>query len=112
MNIINIIKVIFLEDLIEFLDFYFHHFPKNLIRNFFDKIFILDYTLKLKTNIRNIKEPLYGDYSIVGYSVSIPYRFFSILIALLVYFFIFLFYLIFLLIWLIFPLLLIFRLIF
>lgn len=101
--IFNILKALILDDLIEFVDFWFLHFPRNLIRNYFDQIYSFDVVLKLRANLRNITKPLYGDYSLVGYCIAFPYRVFRIIFALIFYFFIGIFYCIFLIFWLILP---------
>jgi len=99
----NILKAIILDDLIDFIDFWFHHFPKRIIRYFFDQIYIWDKDLKVKANLRNLTKPLYGDYSIIGYLIAFPYRILRISFGFLIYFFILIFYLIFLLFWLFLP---------
>jgi len=102
----NLIRALILDDLIEFLDFWFYHFPKRIVRHFFDQIYLWDKTLKVKANLRNITKPLYGDYTIIGYVIALPYRLIRIFFGFLIYFFIFLFYLAFLLFWLAGPILL------
>jgi len=98
-----ILKALILDDLIDFLDFWFHHFPQRVIRNFFDQVYLWDKNLKVKANLRNLTKPLYGDYTLIGYTIAFPYRIFRIFLGLSVYFFIFIFYLIFLLVWLFLP---------
>ncbi len=105
---LHILKALILDDLIEFLDFYFLHFPQNLIRNFFDQVYTFDKTLKLRSNFRNITKPLYGDYTLIGYFIALPYRLIRISFAFIFYIFLGLFYLIFLLFWLILPIFLLF----
>jgi len=99
----HILRALILDDLIDFLDFWFHHFPQRIIRNFFDQIYLWDKNLKVKAHLRNLTKPLYGDYTIVGYLIAFPYRVLRIFFGFLIYFFIFVFYLIFLLGWLILP---------
>ena len=105
--IINILKILILDDLITFIDFWFFHFPKILIRNYFNQIYSFDQSLKLKSNLRNITKPLYGDYSIIGYFISFPYRILRVFLAFLFYLFLAIFYIIFLLAWVGFPIFLI-----
>lgn len=105
----NILKALFLDDLISFLDFYFHHFPKNILRNYFDNIYFWDQTLKVRVNLRNIKKPLYGDYTLIGFFIALPYRVLRIFLGILLYFFIFLFYLAILLLWIFLPLFFLFK---
>jgi hypothetical protein len=99
----DILKALILDEIIDFLDFWFHHFPQRVIRNFFDQIYLWDKNLKVKANLRNLTKPLYGDYTIVGYLIAFPYRVLRIFLGLLIYFFIFIFYLFFLLAWLFLP---------
>jgi hypothetical protein len=99
----DILKALILDEIIDFLDFWFHHFPQRVIRNFFDQIYLWDKNLKVKANLRNLTKPLYGDYTIVGYLIAFPYRVLRIFFGLLIYFFIFIFYLFFLLAWLFLP---------
>jgi hypothetical protein len=101
---INVLKILILNDLLEFFVFWYVLFPKIVLRHFFDQVYILDHNLKFKANLRNITKPLYGDYSFIGYLIAFPYRIFRILFALFVYFILFLFYLIFIIIWLLLPL--------
>lgn len=101
--VINILKFLILDDLLEFLDFWFLHFPKNLVRNFFDQVYDFDRVLKFKANIRNITKPLYGDYTFLGYAIALPYRMIMITFALIVYFLLAIFYFIFLIFWLSLP---------
>ena len=108
----NILKALILDDLIEFLDFWFFHFPKSLIRNYFDKIYSFDQILKLKPNLRNLTKPLYGDYTLVGYFIALPYRVLRIILAVIFYFLVAIVYLIFLVIWLFSPLFLIYGILF
>jgi len=101
----DILRALILDDLIEFLDFWFHHFPKRIIRHFFDQIYIWDKTLKVKANLRNITKPLYGDHTIIGHLIAFPYRITRIIFGFLTYLFIFISYFIFLLLWLTGPIL-------
>jgi hypothetical protein len=99
----DILKALILDDLIDLLDFWFHHFPQRIIRNFSDQIYLWDKSLKVKSNLRNLAKPLYGDYSMVGYLIAFPYRILRIFFGMIVYFFIFIFYLVFLFSWLFLP---------
>ncbi len=101
--IFDILKVLILDDLLEFLDFWFLHFPKILIRNYFNQIYSFDQILKLKANLRNLTKPLYGDYTFIGYFFAFPYRIFRVAFSLFFYFLIAIFYLFFLVLWLILP---------
>ncbi len=101
--VLKILKVLIIDDLKEFLDFWFLHFPQNWIRSYFDQIYKFDQVLKLKANLRNITKPLYGDYTLIGYAIAFPYRVLRIIFASIFYFFLGLFYSFFLLIWLILP---------
>lgn len=103
----NILRALILDDLIEFLDFWFHHFPQRVIRHFFDQIYLWDKNLRVKSNLRNLTKPLYGDYTIIGYLIALPYRVFRIFFGLLVYLLIFLFYCLFIILWVILPIYLI-----
>jgi hypothetical protein len=96
----NFLKALILDDLIEFLDFWFYHFPKRIIRHFFDRIYVLDNDLKVKANLRNLSKPLYGDYTIIGRILALPYRLIKIFLGFVVYFMLLVFYLLFLLLWL------------
>lgn len=99
----DILKVLILDDLIDFLDFWFHHFPKKIIRNFFDQIYLWDKHLKVKANLRNLTKPLFGDYSIIGHAIAFPYRIIRIIFGFFIYLFIFIFYFLFLLLWVVTP---------
>jgi hypothetical protein len=99
----DILRALILDEIIDFLDFWFHHFPQGVIRSFFDQIYHWDKTLKFKAHLRNLTKPLYGDYTLIGYLIAFPYRVLRIFFALLIYFFIFIFYLFFLLAWLFLP---------
>jgi hypothetical protein len=99
----NILRALILDDLIDFLDFWFYHSPKKIIRNFFDQIYFFDKNLKVTTNLRNFNKPLYGDYTFIGYLIAIPYRFIKIIFGFIFYLLIFLIYLAFILIWIFLP---------
>jgi hypothetical protein len=99
----DILRALILDDIIDFLDFWFYHFPQRIIRNFFDQVYLWDKNLKVKANLRNLTKPLYGEYTIIGYLITFPYRFFKIFVGLLIYFLIFIFYLIFLFFWFFLP---------
>lgn len=105
---LNILKILILDDLLRFLDFWYIHFPRRTIRHYFDQIYFLDRFLKLKANLRNISKPLYGDYTFVGYIIAIPYRIFRIIFGFIIYFFLGIFYLVLFLFWLILPFFLLF----
>jgi hypothetical protein len=99
----NIIKALFLDELIEFFDFWFHHLPKRIIRNYFDTVYSFEGNLKFRTNLRNIFKPLYGDYTIIGRIISFTYRIIKIIFALFFYLFLALIYLIILIFTLLLP---------
>ncbi|GIW67254.1 MAG: hypothetical protein KatS3mg096_122 [Candidatus Parcubacteria bacterium] len=99
----NILRALILDDLIEFLDFWFHHFPQRTIRHFFDQVYLIDKNLKVKANLRNLTKPLYGDHTIIGYLIAFPYRVLRIFFGLVIYFFIFLLYLFFVIFWVFLP---------
>ncbi len=101
--LLHVLKALFFDDLLEFLDFYFFHFPRNLVRDFFDQVYSFDKTLKFKANLRNLTKPLYGDNTFLGYVFAFPYRLLRISLALIFFFVLALFYLIFLFLWLILP---------
>lgn len=107
-----ILKALILDDLIDFLSFWFLHFPKKILRHYFDSIYSFEYFFKVKSNLRNIAKPLYGDYTLIGYFIAFPYRFIRIFIGLVFYLFVFIFYIIFLLIWVLLPLILIYGVLF
>lgn len=104
----SILKALILDDFLQFLDFWYLHFPRNFLRNYFDQVYSFDKSLKLRANLRNITKPLYGDYTFIGYAIAFPYRVLRIIFAFLFYFSLFLFYLVFLLAWLFLPIFLIF----
>lgn len=81
----NFLKALILDDLIDFLDFWFHHLPKRIIRHYSDILYSFDKYLGFKANLRNITKPLYGDYSIIGYLIAFPYRIIKIFFGLLFY---------------------------
>lgn len=99
----NFLKVIFLDDLIDFLDFWFYHFPQRMIRSFFDFVYYTDKFFTLRANIRNFTKPLFGDYSPIGYVISFIYRSFKIITGCLIYFLVFCGYCIFIISWLLLP---------
>ena len=102
----NILRILILNDLIEFLDFWFKHKPRSFIKNFFNTIYHLERLIALRANLRNINKPLYGDYTLLGYAIALPYRLASILLGLFLYFILFSFYLIIIILWLSLPLVL------
>lgn len=102
----TIIKILIVDDIINFLDFWFHHFPKRIIRDYFDKIYIFEGIFRVRSNLRNITKPLYGDYTLIGYLIAVPYRFLRIIFGLFFYGFVLFFYIVFLLIWIFLPLIL------
>ncbi|GIW65141.1 MAG: hypothetical protein KatS3mg093_120 [Candidatus Parcubacteria bacterium] len=97
------LRIILLDDLIDFIDFWFHHFPKRIVRNFFDLLYYLDKFLGLKANLRNITKPFFRDFSVIGYAIALPFRLFRIFIGGIIYFFIAVIYLVFIIIWLLLP---------
>ncbi len=99
----SFLKALILEDLIDFADFWFHHLPKRIIRNYFDTLYSFDKYLGFKANLRNLTKPLYGDYSIVGYFIAFPYRLIRIFFSFIFYFALFLIYIFFVLIILFLP---------
>lgn len=100
-----IIKAIILNDLIEFIDYWFNHKPRSIIRNFFDVIYKFDKVISVRAHLRNINKPLYGDYTFIGYAIALPYRIFMIIFGIIVYLFISIFYFLIVLIWILIPLL-------
>ncbi len=70
----NILKALILDDLIDFVDFWFNHLPRRVIRHYFDNIYSFEKYIGLRTNLRNISKPLYGDYTFIGYCIAFPYR--------------------------------------
>lgn len=103
----KILKALILDDLIDFLDFYFHHFPQKILRKYFDNIYSWESSIKLRANLRNFFKPLYGDYSVLGRVIGLVYRTISILFGTIFYSLLFLVYLFFVLIWLGLPIFLI-----
>lgn len=102
----NILRALFLDDLIEFVDFWFNHLPRKIIRNYFDRIYFFEKYLGLKSNLRNILKPLYGDYTIIGHIIALIYRVIKIIFVFIFYLFLGFFYLIILLFILFLPILL------
>lgn len=100
------LKVILLDDLIDFLDFWFHHFPRRIIRLFFDFVYYADKFFAVRANIRNFTKPLFGDYSIIGYAITFVYRSLKIVSGCSLYFFVFCGYFIFIIGWLLLPIIL------
>lgn len=101
--VINILRIIILDELIEFFDFWYLHFPKNLIRNYSDRFYSLDKVLGFRSNLRNISKPLFQDYTLIGYILAFIYRILIIVFSSIIYSLLFIVYVIFLLIWLILP---------
>jgi hypothetical protein len=97
------LKIIFLDDLIDFIDFWFHHFPRRITRSFFDFIYYLDKFFGLKANLRNLTQPLFRDFSIVGYAIAFSYRLIKVFTSGIIYLFVALLYLIFLILWIFLP---------
>ncbi|MCS7200625.1 MAG: hypothetical protein NZ822_00500 [Patescibacteria group bacterium] len=102
------LKILILDDLIEFIDFWFHHFPQKTIRSFFDFVYLTDRYLNFRPNLRNITKPLFGDFSLVGYAIALPYRLIKLILGFIFYLAVALLYLLFLGLWLLLPIFLLF----
>jgi hypothetical protein len=101
------LKALFLDDLIDFLDFWFHHLPRRILRHYFDTLHSFEREFAFKANLRNLTKPLYGDYTVIGYLIAFPYRVIRIILSLLFALFLSFFYLIFILVILLLPIFLI-----
>ena len=105
---LTIIKIIFLKDLQRFLDFWFIHGPKQIVRFFFDAFYVWDKTISFRATFRNFFVPLYGDHTILGHIIAFIYRLIILSLATFILIFIALFFISFLIIWSLFPFLIFF----
>lgn len=98
-----ILKILILNDLKKFLDFWFVHGPKAIVYSFFDFMYALDKGLSLRANIRNFFAPLYGDHTILGHIIALVYRLIKLFFGTIVLILITIFYVLFFVFWSLLP---------
>jgi len=69
-------------------EFFYHWYKESFLRysNFVINVLEkFDKTLALKVTLKNFFQPLYQDYTVLGYILGFIFRFFRVIIAVIVY---------------------------
>ena len=80
----------------------------NRVLNFLETV---DYRLAWEITFRNLFQPLYGDYTLIGYALGFVFRSTRLFVGSIIYFFLFVFAFALYLIWAAFPPYVVFRII-
>jgi len=87
--ILKLADIFFLEDLYLFLDYWFNHLPKNVLRKTVEYIYFLDHDLGFRRNLRNLFNPIFFEKGMLSFFIGRPlgfiYRFFLIFFLSLLY---------------------------
>ena len=73
--ILKLAEIFFLEDLYFFLDYWFNHLPKNVLRKTIEYIYFLDHDLGFRRNLRNLFSPLIFEKGIFSFFIGRPIGF-------------------------------------
>jgi len=84
------LKILFLDDLFAFLDFWFYHLPRQIFQKTIDLVYSLDAEIGIKAHFRQIFKPFYGAKGFILLVASLPFRLGIILFGTLFYSLIFL----------------------
>jgi len=94
-----------LRHLFQFLVHWYWNGVKTIFHFFILTLESLDLVFAVRVTALNLASPLYQDYSLVGYAISIPTRLFLVIVGSLIYLVIFLFFLALIIIWYLIPIL-------
>jgi sensor histidine kinase YesM len=87
--ILKLAEIFFLEDLYFFLDYWFNHLLKNVLRKTIEYIYFLDHDLGFRRNLRNLFSPLIFEKGILSFLIGRPVgfilRFFLIFFLSIIY---------------------------
>ncbi|MCL5257964.1 MAG: hypothetical protein M1505_01915 [Patescibacteria group bacterium] len=92
-----------LNDIVDFLQFYFITNLKKISRSFFDQLDRAERQFGFKANLKNFWRPLFSDYSLPGYVFAVPFRLILIGLGLVVILFWLILYSLILLVYLFLP---------